>query len=268
MSTTERQQAALAFSLLDLTSLTDQETLEDIEQLAKDATLLTDQNERLEVAALCVFPRFIPYARKALDALELYRVRIATVSNFPHGGDDIDIAVAETKAAVAYGADEVDVVFPYRAFLAGFDQQASLLIKACKAACGSHALLKVILETGELKTPEAIEKASSLALAAGADFIKTSTGKVAVNATPEAADIMLTAIASQNPSSAGFKPAGGVRTLSDALIYINAVSSHLGAQALNPGRFRIGASSVRADLAKLLGETSTKDMNTPQQGGY
>ena len=265
MSTATQATAALAFSLLDLTSLTDNETIADIEQLAENASLTTANGERLQVAALCVYPRFIPYARKALDQRGLERVRIATVSNFPHGGDDIDIAVAETKACVAYGADEVDVVFPYHAFLAGDKQTASLLIKACKAACGTHALLKVILETGELATPQAIAEASELALAAGADFIKTSTGKATVNATPEAAHLMLQAIAAYDQRPAGFKPAGGIKNLTDATVYIEKVRALLGEEAVSPARFRIGASSVRTDLAQVLGETRT---STQPQGGY
>ncbi|MCC5855292.1 MAG: deoxyribose-phosphate aldolase [Idiomarina sp.] len=244
--------AALAFSLLDLTSLTDTETAADIEALAENAQLIDQQGRRHTVAALCVFPRFIPLARKYLDARELYKVRIATVSNFPHGQDDIDIAVAETRACVAYGADEVDVVFPYRAFQAGDETLALQLIQACKASCPPGVLLKVILETGELKDADAIARASDIAIAGGADFIKTSTGKVAVNATPAAAEVMLAAIAKHPERALGFKPAGGIRTLSDALVYMNAVRTALGDAAVTDARFRIGASSVRSDLATIL----------------
>src|SRR5690554_803122 len=176
-----QEKAALAFSLLDLTSLTDTETAADIEALAENARLVLNNVDTLKVAALCVFPRFIPIARHYLDARNLFSVRIATVSNFPHGGDNIDIAVAETRACVAYGADEVDVVFPYRTFLHGDEKPARLLIQACKRECGTQAQLTIILETGVLRSPEHILRASELAIEAGADFIKTSTGKVAVN---------------------------------------------------------------------------------------
>lgn len=269
--TPQQVNAALAFSLLDLTSLTDTETSADIEALAENARLILDNGDVLHVAALCVFPRFIPLARHYLDQRNLFAVHIATVANFPNGGDDIDMAVTETRACIAYGADEVDVVFPYKAFMSGDEQLAGLLITACKRECGHKALLKVILETGELKTPELIQRASEIAIAAGADFIKTSTGKVAVNATPEAAQSMLQAIAvndakhtQQHPVKAvGFKPAGGIRTLDDAVIYINAVAEHLGTAAVTPSRFRIGASSVRADLANVLtGQALTHN------GGY
>ncbi|MCG6332353.1 deoxyribose-phosphate aldolase, partial [Vibrio alginolyticus] len=133
-------------------------------------------------------------------------VRIATVTNFPHGNDDVEIAVAETKAAVAYGADEVDVVFPYRALMAGNEQVGFDLVKQCKAACGDTVLLKVIIETGELKEEALIKKASQICIEAGADFIKTSTGKVPVNATPEYARMMLEVIRDMGVAkSVGFK---------------------------------------------------------------
>src|SRR5690554_2125826 len=209
--TEQQAKAAQAFSLLDLTSLTDTETPADIEALAENARLVLDNGDTLHVAALCVFPRFIPLARHYLDQRNLYTVRIATVANFPSGGTDMDIAVAETRACVAYGADEVDVVFPYKAFMDGDERLASLLITACKAECGHKAQLKVILETGELKTPELIHRASELAIAAGADFIKTSTGKVAINASPEAAHRMLEEIAANDAKHSYQPPIQGVR---------------------------------------------------------
>lgn len=257
-------QAAQAFSLLDLTSLTDQESVSDIEALVNNASWRYADGERLHVAALCVFPRFIPLARKLLDAQDLQAVRLATVTNFPHGGDDIDIAVKETRAAVAYGADEVDVVLPYQALLRGDETTALQLVQACKAECGSRAQLKVILETGELKDAELIALASRIAIQGGADFIKTSTGKVPVNATAEAAAIMLAEIGAYeqqqtNEKAAthalhhvGFKPAGGIRTLDDALVYMNAARSVLGDAALAASRFRLGASSVRNNLVAIL----------------
>lgn len=266
MSTSEqqRQDALTAFSLLDLTSLTDTETDEDIKALCDNAVWRSADGEtKAQVAALCVFPRFVPLARKYLDAIDAYGVRIATVTNFPAGGDDIDIAVKETRAAVSYGADEVDLVFPYRAFMAGDETLARQMIQACKATCGAKALLKVILETGELKDENLIRGASQLAISAGADFIKTSTGKVDVNATPEAAEIMLKAIQAHTDKPVGFKPAGGVKTLEDALTYMNATRAALGESELNSGRFRIGASSVRKNLVAVLEGSSQSE-----QTGY
>ncbi|RUO37747.1 deoxyribose-phosphate aldolase [Aliidiomarina shirensis] len=256
--------AAKAFSLLDLTSLTDQESADDIAALVNNASWRDAHGKRIEVAALCIFPRFLPLARKLLDEQDLYSVRLATVTNFPHGSDDIDIAVKETRAAIAYGADEVDVVFPYRALIAGDAKTPLLLVQACKAACGNHAQLKVIIETGELKTPDLIKQASEIAIAGGADFIKTSTGKVAENATPAAAKVMISVIqahiekqrASKSAAHAihaiGFKPAGGIRNLDDALVYMQAAENVLGAEGIHPSRFRLGASSVRANLVATL----------------
>ena len=149
-------------------------------------------------------------------------MRIATVTNFPHGNDDIEIALAETNAAIAYGADDVDVVFPYRALMAGNTQVGFDMVKACKDACAKHnVLLKVIIESGELKDPALIRQASEIAIKAGADFIKTSTGKVPVNATPETAEIMMTVIRDMGVGkTVGFKPAGGVRTAEEAAQYL------------------------------------------------
>lgn len=262
--TPRQAQAAQAFSLLDLTSLTDQESAADIEALVNNASWRNADGDRIHVAALCVFPRYIPLARKLLDAQDLYAVRIATVTNFPLGGDDIDIALKETRAAVAYGADEVDVVLPYRALVAGDEAFALQLVQACKAECGHQAQLKVILETGELKSAELIALASRIAIQGGADFIKTSTGKVPVNATAEAAAIMVNEIAAYEQKQTevkaaahgihriGFKPAGGIRTLDDALVYMNSMSAAVGSDSLHPSRFRLGASSVRSNLVAIL----------------
>ena len=179
-------------------------------------------------------------------------VRIATVTNFPHGNDDIDIAVAETKAAVAYGADEVDVVFPYRALMAGNEEVGFELVKQCKAACGD-ILLKVIIETGELKEEALIKKASEISIKAGADFIKTSTGKVPVNATPEYARMMLEVIRDMDVAeSVGFKPAGGVRTAEDAAAYLAMADEILGDNWVDARHYRFGASSLLTNLLNTL----------------
>ncbi|QOL24918.1 deoxyribose-phosphate aldolase [Thalassotalea sp. LPB0316] len=239
--------AQQALSMMDLTTLTDSETSQDIITLCQQA-----KSAKGNTAAICIYPRFIPVAKKQLASQGTPEIKIATVTNFPHGGDDIDIAVTETKAAVAYGADEVDVVFPYRALISGDEQIGFDLVKACKAACGSGVQLKVIIETGELKTDALIQLASEISIAAGADFIKTSTGKVAVNATPEAAKIMMQVIKDKNPK-VGFKPAGGVRTAQDAKIYLDMAKDILGEAWLTPERFRFGASSLLNNLLVTLG---------------
>lgn len=242
--------AQQALNMMDLTSLTDAETAEDIITLCNNA-----KSPCGNTAAICIFPRFIPLARKTLLAQGSDEVKIATVTNFPHGNDDIDIAVAETKAAVAYGADEVDVVFPYQALIAGNETIGFELVKACKEACGNQVQLKVIIESGELKTDTLITKASELAIKAGADFIKTSTGKVSVNATPEAAKLMLTAIKNHN-TAVGFKPAGGVKNAEDAAIYLDLATDILGENWATKSNFRFGASSLLTNLLNTLGASN------------
>lgn len=237
--------AQRALSMMDLTTLNDDDTDAKVIDLCHKA-----KSPAGNTAAVCIYPRFIPIARKTLKAIGADSVKIATVTNFPHGNDDIEIAVAETKAAVAYGADEVDVVFPYKALIAGNTEVGFELVKACKAACGENVQLKVIIETGELKTAALIRQASEISIAAGADFIKTSTGKVPVNATLEAAEIMMTVISEINPA-VGFKPAGGVKNAAQAAQYLELAESILGKEWVTPAKFRFGASSL---LASLLAE--------------
>ncbi|GAA4875830.1 deoxyribose-phosphate aldolase [Ferrimonas pelagia] len=238
--------ALRALTLMDLTTLNDDDTDQKVIDLCHKA-----KSPAGNTAAICIYPRFIPIARKTLREIGAEQVQIATVTNFPHGNDDIEIAVAETKAAVAYGADEVDVVFPYRAFMAGNEQIGFDLVKACKEACG-EVLLKVIIETGELKEEALIRKASEICIDAGADFIKTSTGKVPVNATLESARIMMEVIAAKD-TKVGFKPAGGVRNAEQASEYLALAASILGNDWVSPRTFRFGASSLLASLLATLG---------------
>jgi len=184
------------------------------------------------------------------------------VTNFPHGNDDIAIAVLETRAAVAYGADEVDVVFPYRALIAGDETVGFELVEACKEACGDEAILKVIIESGELKDPALIRKASELSIDAGADFIKTSTGKVPVNATLEAAEIMLIVISEKN-RKVGFKPAGGVKDAAKTAEFLAVAAGILGEEWITPDTFRFGASSL---LNSLLHTLELAEAPKPTQG--
>ncbi|AWW35118.1 deoxyribose-phosphate aldolase [Mannheimia varigena] len=247
-----KNSARIALSLMDLTTLNDNDTDEKVIALCEQAK--TDFGTP---AAVCVYPRFVPIARKTLKAQGIEQVKIATVTNFPHGNDDIDIAVAETKAAVAYGADEVDVVFPYKALIAGNEQIGFELVKQAKAVCQEkNVLLKVIIETGELKSEELIRKASEISIRAGADFIKTSTGKVAVNATLESARIMLETIRDLGVAeTVGFKAAGGVKTSEEAAEYLALARSILGDDWVNCSHFRFGASSLLGNLlATLKGE--------------
>ena len=242
-----KEAAKRAIGLVDLTSLGDDDTVEKIVYLCRQA-----HTPAGDTAAVCIWPRFVPYAKKALAEQGTPRIKVATVTNFPHGGEDIAIAVAETKAAIAYGADEVDVVFPYRAFKAGDERIGFDLVKACRIACGDTVRLKVILETGKLKDPELIRKAAKIAIDAGAHFIKTSTGKVKVNATPEAAEAMLETIKAVNPA-VGFKAAGGIRDAETAKVYLDLADRIMGPGWVNKEHFRFGASSLLDDLLKTLG---------------
>ncbi|WP_159874938.1 deoxyribose-phosphate aldolase [Aquitalea denitrificans] len=241
--------ARRALSMMDLTTLNDDDTDDRVITLCQQAG-----SSAGTVAAVCVYPRFVALARRTLDELGLSQVKVATVTNFPAGGDDIAVAVAETEAAIAAGADEVDVVFPYRALLAGKADVGAELVAACKEACGDK-LLKVIIESGELKDARLIREASLIAIAAGADFIKTSTGKVAVNATLDAAGIMLAAIRSTG-ARCGFKAAGGVRTAAEAAEYIDLAEHLLGEPWVTAQHFRFGASSLLANLQAEIGGTA------------
>ena len=244
----ELQPAALrALQLMDLTSLNDDDSDVKVMALCQQA-----RSPAGFTAAVCIYPRFIPLARKSLRELGAEVVRIATVTNFPQGNQDIDIAVAETRAAVAYGADEVDLVFPYEALREGDEKLGLSMVQQCRQICGPEVTLKVIIESGELEGHLLIRRASKLAIAGGADFIKTSTGKVAVNATPEAARVMLEAI-KECGKPVGFKAAGGIRTVTEAAQYLALADEIMGAGWATAATFRFGASSLLGDVLCALG---------------
>ncbi|MDP2561803.1 deoxyribose-phosphate aldolase [Psychrobium sp. 1_MG-2023] len=254
---TDLERAAYyGIQLMDLTTLSADDTDQKVVELCQKAVSAGGKT-----AAVCIFPQFIPAAKQALKDLKSTDILIATVTNFPHGNNDVATAVKETEQAVALGADEVDVVFPYRAFLAGDREVGHELVKACKEACGDKAILKVILETGEIKSPELIKEASLIAIAAGADFIKTSTGKVAVNATLEAAEQMLQAIV-ETGGECGFKAAGGVKNAQDVADYLTLTETLLSSDWIKPENFRFGASSLLDNLLSTLG----KGQASEQQG--
>ncbi len=235
--------ALRALVCLDLTNLEDDCDADAVRDLCRRA-----QTPEGSTAAVCVWPRFAELAR---DELDRTGIRVATVVNFPSGDATIEEVVEETRAALAAGADEIDMVAPYRLLMAGEADAVTEMTRAVKAAC-SDATLKVILETGVLKDPPLIAVASERALAGGADFLKTSTGKVAVNATPEAARVMLEAIR-RSGRSAGFKAAGGVRSVEDAAVYLDLADEIMGAGWAGPKHFRIGASSLLGALLGSLG---------------
>jgi deoxyribose-phosphate aldolase len=227
-------------SLLDLTSLSGSETEDEIKDLCARASGPCGR-----VAAICVFPRHLPLVRASLAGLSLEQVELATVVNFPGGELDVDGSVREIRTALALGATEVDLVFPYRAFLDGHAEQTGKYLETFRQACPVR--LKVILETGALGSREAIRAASLLAVDRGADFLKTSTGKSLVHATPEAAQTMLEVIA-QSGGRVGFKASGGLRTMDDALVYLELADKIMGQDWVSPRTFRFGASSLLDDV--------------------
>ncbi|MGL9769463.1 MAG: deoxyribose-phosphate aldolase [Sodalis sp. (in: enterobacteria)] len=245
--------AQRALSLVDLTTLNDDDTDERVIALCRQA-----HTPYGNTAAVCLYPRFIPIARKTLDAQGSTAIRIATVVNFPHGNECLSTALAEIHIAIAYGADEIDIVFPYRALLAGNAYIGLKMVNEASEVCRARqVLLKVIIESGELRRPNLIRRASQLAILGGADFIKTSTGKVPVNATLESAGIILTTIVEEGtPERIGFKAAGGVCTAEDAAAYLALADEIMGESWVDTRHFRFGSSSLLGSLLTVLGRRS------------
>jgi deoxyribose-phosphate aldolase len=241
--------ASLARRLLSLVDLTSLNTSDDEASILKLSVLADTAAGR--VAALCTWRRLVPVARAALQGRG---IAVAAVANFPAGAADIEVAAAETAAAIAAGADEVDVVFPYREFLAGHAGTALRLVRACRAACGDRALLKVILETGQLAAPERIRRAAEIAIEGGAQFLKTSTGKTEPGATVEAATALLESIAdaASRGLQIGFKASGGVRSIEQAQSYLQLYENRFGTDSAKPENFRIGASALIHELLAQL----------------
>jgi deoxyribose-phosphate aldolase len=234
--------AARALACLDLTNLDDA-----CDTAAVDALCERARTPRGPVAAVCLWPRFTAQAREALDGSG---IRIATVVNFPVGDRDLDHVAALTLDALAEGADEIDMVIPWRDLAAGRDRPVRTAVRRVRETCGP-AVLKTILETGELGQPDLIRRAAEIALEEGADFLKTSTGKVKVNATLKAAEILLNAIAASG-RDAGLKAAGGIRSTEDAAGYLHLCDRLMGPYWAGPARFRIGASGLLDALLATL----------------
>lgn len=234
--------ARLALQCLDLTSLNTGDTSGDIVTLCQRA-----QTPFGPVAAVCVWPRFVGQARAALPA----HIKVAAVANFPAGALDVAQALSDVRAIVSAGGDEVDVVLPYRALMQGQSIPCADFLAQIRTASRPLAL-KVIIESGELATPDLIVQATRLALEAGADFVKTSTGKTKTSATPAAARVMLREIAAHDSFAAGFKASGGIRTVQEAKGYLDMAADILGADALTPLRLRFGASGLLNDIEAVL----------------
>jgi deoxyribose-phosphate aldolase len=244
------------FHCIDLTTLKCTDSDESVMKFTKKVNEFEDKYPDLDnVAAICVYPNF---AEVVNDTLEADHVNIACVSGgFPSSQTFMEVKVAETAMALHTGADEIDIVIPVGKFLAGDYEGMCDEIEELKATCGEHHL-KVILETGALETANNIKKASILSMYSGADFIKTSTGKEKVSATPEAAYVMCQAIKEYYQVSGrkvGFKPAGGINTVKDALVYYTIVKEVLGKEWLTNELFRLGTSRLaNLLLSDILGE--------------
>jgi len=251
--TNKKEELNFILSILDLTTLEGSDTINTIENLCQKAQSFNNKGYS-NVAAVCVYPVFIRLAKSLLQGTN---INVASVAGaFPSGQSPIHVKIAEIEYAVKEGADEIDMVISRGKFLQGDYIEVADEISAIKKACGnSH--LKVILETGELGDLNAIYRASVIALEAGGDFIKTSTGKISPAATPEAAYIMLHAIKDHYDKTGqmrGFKPAGGISTPEQAITYVRLVESILGPQWLNSSLLRIGASRLATNLVTALDE--------------
>jgi deoxyribose-phosphate aldolase len=235
--------AALArrlIGMLDLTALNDSDTPETIDALCRDA--MTPLGP---VAAVCVLPRFVAQAKAALAGAG---IKIATVVDFPEGLGAPEDVLLETERALEAGADEIDLVFPYRRFLADAPPPASKNVRAVREIADYAVRLKVILDVGAYPDRHWLEQAAIVAIQGGADFLKTSTGRHETGASLESAAIVLSVIA-ESGLPVGFKASGGVRELSEAVAYLTLAESIMGSGWATPASFRIGASSL---LPKLL----------------
>jgi deoxyribose-phosphate aldolase len=227
------------YSCIDLTSLNDSDTESTVMELCKKAS-----HNASHVAAVCIYPKFVSWIKKNIPNRQF---KIATVANFPEGTDPIEKVLDSIQQSIADGADEIDVVFPYQQYLKGDHAAARKFVAECKKICGDKILLKVILETGALQEPAIITAAAEDALKSGADFIKTSTGKIKTGATLEAATCMLKVLRELRPllnREIGFKASGGIRTLEQAVQYVELAESIMGKGWVKPETFRIGASQL------------------------
>ncbi len=242
MTDLERVAAARrAIGLIDLTDLSDDHAPDGIEELCRRA-------REHHTAAVCVWPEFVATCAAQLAGSG---VRVATVVNFPSGAEPVAQVEAATRRALADGADDIDVVLPYDAFLAGDEERAAAMVSALAALVDAPHVLKVILESGALGSPEIVGAAARLAISNGADFVKTSTGKIPAGASLEAAEAMLEAIAAAD-RPIGLKPSGGIRTFDEALAYVDLADSVMGEGWATAATFRFGASGLLDALLAVV----------------
>ena len=240
----------LAVRMMDLTTLEGKDTPGKVAQLSAKAVRPDPVDPSIpSVAAVCVYPAMVPHAKEAVAGSGVKVAAVATY--FPSGQLDFKSKVAESAAVVAMGADEVDMVIDRGAFLSGEYFRVFDDVRRVKETCEGKAHLKVILETGELGSLDEVRRASMLAMAAGADFIKTSTGKIQPAATIPVTLVMLEAIRDFEHATGvqiGMKPAGGIRTAKDAIRYLVVLNETLGPRWMTPDWFRFGASSLLNDV--------------------
>ncbi len=253
----EPARARSAISMVDLTDLSD-----DCDSAAVAA--LCDRASRFGVAAVCVWPEFVAIS---VEILREFRTdggpAVATVVNFPTGDERPFSVALQTERALADGADEIDVVLPFRAFAAGDREWPPAVLQQVRTITDQRALMKVIIESGELPDIGTITRATQFAIEHGADFVKTSTGKSAVSATPEAVSAMLSVIAGER-RSIGIKASGGISTAADADVYLELAEQAMGPDWLSPKTFRFGASSLLTALIEAAGgEDAVVEPNGP-----
>ena len=241
-------------SAVDLTTLTCNDSVESVTEFAKRTVTFAEAYPQIpNVASICVYPAFVETVGLAVDGTPM---RITSVGGgFPASQTFLEVKMLEVAMAVENGADEVDIVLNVGKMLTGAYDEAANEVEMIRSEMDADVILKVIIESGALKTPEFIRKASLISMAAGADFVKTSTGKIDVAATPEAAVVMCQAIKdfyNQTGRKVGFKAAGGVKTPQDAALYYTIVEQILGEEWLTTDLFRIGASSAANNLLSAI----------------
>lgn len=241
-------------SAIDLTTLTCNDSVESVTEFAKKTVTFSEAYPDVpNVASICVYPSFVETVGLAVDGTPM---RITSVGGgFPASQTFLEVKMLEVAMTVENGADEVDIVLNVGKMLTGEYDEAANEVEMIRSEMDADVVLKVIIESGALKTPELIRKASLISMAAGADFIKTSTGKIDVAATPEAAVVMCQAIKDfyeKTGTMVGFKAAGGVKTPQDAALYYTIVEQILGEQWLTTELFRIGASSAANNLLSAI----------------
>ncbi len=244
--TISKQQLINIIKLIDLTSLNNNDTVELITTLCSKTI-----TPYALVPAICIYSEFITAAKNILFNMNNFETKIATVVNFPHGLTDIELTVLETNLAIARGANEIDLVFPYHAFLSHNYMLAGKMIQQIKSCCLNRPL-KVILETGAIEDEKLITLAAEISITNGADFLKTSTGKINIGANINSVKLLLDSIIKYHNYNCGLKISGGVRDITIAIAYYNLVTEYMGSTWINANNFRFGASSLLDNILDHL----------------